>query len=59
VNALVSKILAYDFNGDGLKDLFFSSAVNFRDYTIAATSVVLLNKKNGNFSVHPKINLPI
>jgi hypothetical protein len=54
VNALVSKILAYDFNGDGLKDLFFSSAVNFRDYTIAATSVVLLNKKNGNFSVAPQ-----
>jgi hypothetical protein len=49
VNALVSKILAYDFNGDGLKDLYFSSSVPFRNYTMAATSVVLLNKADGTF----------
>ncbi|MCQ6958065.1 FG-GAP repeat domain-containing protein [Mucilaginibacter aquariorum] len=54
VNALVSKIFAYDFDGDGLKDLFFGSAVNFRDYTVAATSVVLLNKNNGNFTAAPQ-----
>jgi hypothetical protein len=49
VSTLTSKILAYDFNGDGLKDLFFSSSVNFRDYTKPASSVIMLNKGNGNF----------
>jgi hypothetical protein len=49
INTLASKILAYDFDGDGLKDLFFTSAVNFRDYTKETTSAILMNKKNGNF----------
>ncbi|MBB5397591.1 VCBS repeat-containing protein [Mucilaginibacter sp. AK015] len=53
VNALVSKILVYDFDGNGQKDLFFSSTIPFRDYTMAATSVVLLNKGGGDFSVAP------
>lgn len=50
VGALTSKILVYDFNGDGLKDLFFSSSVNFRDYTKPASSIILLNKGSGNFA---------
>jgi hypothetical protein len=53
LNALTSKILVYDFDGDGLKDLFFSSSVNFRDYTKPAASIILLNKGNGNFAVAP------
>jgi hypothetical protein len=53
VGTLTSKILAYDFDGDGLKDLFFSSSVNFRDYTKPASSVILLNKGNSNFTVAP------
>nr|WP_082855758.1 VCBS repeat-containing protein [Mucilaginibacter sp. L294] len=53
VGALTSKILAYDFDGDGLKDLFFSSSVNFRDYTKPASSVILLNKGKGNFVAAP------
>ncbi|WP_454802278.1 FG-GAP repeat domain-containing protein [Mucilaginibacter phyllosphaerae] len=49
INTLAAHILAYDFNGDGLQDLFFTSAVNFRDYTMAATSAILINQGNGNF----------
>jgi len=53
MGALTSKILAYDFDGDGLKDLFLSSSVNFRDYTKPASSIILLNKGNGNFAAAP------
>ncbi|MFD0764103.1 FG-GAP repeat domain-containing protein [Mucilaginibacter lutimaris] len=54
INSLVSKILAYDFDGDGNKDLFLSNSVSFSDYTRPATSVVLLNKANGNFTLASK-----
>ncbi|MEB0263035.1 MULTISPECIES: VCBS repeat-containing protein [unclassified Mucilaginibacter] len=54
INNLVSKILAYDFDGDGIKDLFFSSSVSFQNYTLPAASVVLLNKSNGNFAIAAK-----
>ncbi|AMR31556.1 hypothetical protein A0256_09010 [Mucilaginibacter sp. PAMC 26640] len=48
INTLVSNILAYDFDGDGWKDLLFTSAVNFKDYTKDATSAILMNH-NGAF----------
>ncbi|MBD1387777.1 VCBS repeat-containing protein [Mucilaginibacter rigui] len=53
VGTLTSKILVYDFDGDGLKDLFFSSSVNFTDYTKPASSVILLNKGNDGFAAAP------
>ncbi|MBK0378410.1 VCBS repeat-containing protein [Mucilaginibacter segetis] len=54
VDELVSKILIYDFNGDGLKDVFLAGSVSFRNYTAPATSVILLNKGSGNFNIAPK-----
>ncbi|MES2268951.1 MAG: VCBS repeat-containing protein [Bacteroidota bacterium] len=54
INNQVSKILAYDFDGDGNKDLFFSNSVSFSNYTQPAVSVVLLNKANGNFNLAAK-----
>jgi hypothetical protein len=53
LNKQLSKILVYDFNGDGLTDLFFSSSVNFRDYTQPAASIILLNKGNADFANAP------
>ncbi|MDB5285108.1 MAG: hypothetical protein JWR05_57 [Mucilaginibacter sp.] len=48
---LVSKIFIYDFDGDGIKDIFLSNSVSFTNYTAPAASVVLLNKKDGNFTI--------
>ncbi|AMR32012.1 hypothetical protein A0256_11575 [Mucilaginibacter sp. PAMC 26640] len=53
LNNAVAKLFAYDFNGDGLQDLFFTAAVSFTDYTRAATAEVLLNKGMGNFMAAP------
>lgn len=53
LNNAVAKIFAYDFNGDGLKDLFFTPAVSFVDYTALAVSEVLLNKGDGTFMAAP------
>ena len=49
----VAKIFAYDFNGDGLKDLFFTPAVSFVNYTARASSEVFLNKGDGGFMAAP------
>jgi hypothetical protein len=46
-----TKVFAYDFNGDGLQDIFLSNAVSFANYTAPSVSVVLLNKNNGLFTV--------
>jgi hypothetical protein len=48
---LVSKIFFYDFDGDGIKDIFLSAGVSFVDYTVTAESTILLNKGNGNFEL--------
>ena len=44
-----AKLFLYDFNGDGLPDVFLSSAVSFKNYTAALKSIILINKGNGNF----------
>jgi hypothetical protein len=54
VTDLVSRIFVYDFNGDGMPDIFLGGSVSFRDYTTASTSLVLLNKNNGEFNVARK-----
>ncbi|MET3979371.1 hypothetical protein ABIB62_001957 [Mucilaginibacter sp. UYP25] len=51
INTLVSKILVYDFNSDGLKDLFLGSGMQFGNYTAPAKSQVMLNAGNGKFTV--------
>ncbi|MBD1394870.1 FG-GAP repeat domain-containing protein [Mucilaginibacter glaciei] len=51
---LVSKIFMYDFDGDGLKDILLAGSISFTNYTAPAASVVLLNKKDGNFAIAPK-----
>nr|WP_294948692.1 VCBS repeat-containing protein [uncultured Mucilaginibacter sp.] len=48
-DAAVAKLFLYDFNGDGLTDVFFSAAVSFVDYTTPANGLVLLNKGGGAF----------
>ncbi|WP_292943717.1 VCBS repeat-containing protein [Mucilaginibacter sp. 44-25] len=53
-----SQIFVYDFNGDGRQDVMLVSAVPFRDYTMAAESVVMLNNGSGNFSLAPKTSYP-
>lgn len=53
-NSLLSKIFVYDFDGDGKNDIFLSSSVSFTNYTQPATSVVMLNKGDGNFALAPK-----
>ncbi|OOQ61012.1 FG-GAP repeat domain-containing protein [Mucilaginibacter pedocola] len=45
------KLFVYDFNGDGLKDIFFAAAVSFINYTTPAKGTVLLNKGNGTFAL--------
>ncbi|PWK79293.1 VCBS repeat protein [Mucilaginibacter oryzae] len=51
LNYQASKITPFDFNGDGLKDLLFTSAVSFRDYTATVPSTILINKGNGRFEI--------
>lgn len=48
---LASKILFYDFDGDGRKDIFLGAGVSFVDYTVTAESTILLNKGNGDFEL--------
>jgi hypothetical protein len=52
--ALLSKIFVYDFNGDGRQDIFFAGSVPYQNYTSAASSVVLLNTGDANFTVASK-----
>ena len=58
INTLVSKIFVYDFNGDGLKDLFLGSSLSYQNYTASAKSVVMLNSSDGNFKVAPNNSYP-
>jgi hypothetical protein len=51
IAGLVSKIFVYDFDGDGLNDIFLIGSVSFRNYTAPSASAVLLNKNNGNFAI--------
>jgi hypothetical protein len=53
IKDLFSKIFMYDFDGDGQKDIFLAGNVSFTNYTAVSSSVVLLNKSNGNFVVAP------
>jgi len=49
-----AKLFVYDFNGDGVKDLFLVSQVSFQNYTAPSQSAVLLSRGNGDFAVAPK-----
>jgi hypothetical protein len=51
LNYQASKITLFDFNGDGLKDILFTSAISFSDYTAAKPSAILINKGNGKFEI--------
>jgi hypothetical protein len=51
LNYQASKITLFDFNGDGLNDILFTSAVSFKDYTAVVPSSVLINKGNGKFEI--------
>ena len=49
-----TKMFLYDFNNDGLQDVFLTKSISFKNYTAAAQQVVLLNTGKGNFTVAPK-----
>lgn len=51
LNYQASKITLFDFNGDGLNDILFTSAVSFRNYTAVTPSAILINKGNGKFEI--------
>lgn len=46
-----TKIFTFDFNNDGLMDIFLYNSISFRDYTGPVSSTVLINKGNGNFTI--------
>ncbi|MDP9081084.1 MAG: VCBS repeat-containing protein [Bacteroidota bacterium] len=46
-----SKLFLFDFNGDGLMDIFLCRSISYRNYTAPSSSVILLNKGNGNFEI--------
>ncbi|MEX8549379.1 MAG: FG-GAP repeat domain-containing protein [Mucilaginibacter sp.] len=49
-----TKMFLYDFNNDGLIDVFLSKSISFRDYTAPAQQVILLNTGKGNFEIAAK-----
>ena len=49
-----SKVCFFDFNHDGLPDIFLAGAVNFHNYVADAQSVVLLNQGGGRFIAAPQ-----
>ncbi len=49
-----TKMFLYDFNNDGLIDVFLTKSISFRDYTAPAKQVILLNTGKGNFEVASK-----
>ncbi|SCW46890.1 VCBS repeat-containing protein [Mucilaginibacter sp. NFR10] len=51
LNYQASKITLFDFNGDGLNDILFTSTVSFKDYTATVPSSILINKGNGKFEI--------
>lgn len=54
IETQTSKICLMDFNGDGLKDIFLSGAVSYRNYTANLPSVLFLNAGNGIFNQAPQ-----
>ena len=58
INNFPARMFEYDFDGDGLKDLFLTGIICFKNYTAPAPSVVLINKGNGNFVIAPKGSYP-
>lgn len=44
-----SKICLMDFNDDGLKDIYLSAAISYRNYTSAQTGALFLNVRDGVF----------
>ncbi len=44
-----SKLFLVDFNGDGLKDIFLTSSVSYKDYTSIRPSNLYLNQGKGKF----------
>jgi hypothetical protein len=44
-------ICVYDFNGDGLNDILFTSSIVYRDYTANPLSTILINAGGRNFSI--------
>lgn len=51
LNYQASKITLFDFNGDGLNDILFTSAISFKNYTAVVPSSVLINKGSGKFEM--------
>ncbi|MDN3584551.1 FG-GAP repeat domain-containing protein [Mucilaginibacter flavus] len=46
-----AKMLAFDFNGDGLNDILLTAAISYKNYTANIPSTILINKGNGNFEI--------
>jgi hypothetical protein len=46
-----SKLFLFDFNGDGLMDIFLCGSISYRNYTAASPAVILINKGNGSFEI--------
>ena len=44
-----SKVFVFDFNDDGLPDIFFTSSISYRDYTAYVPSTIFLNTGKGDF----------
>jgi len=44
-------ICVFDFNGDGLNDILFTSSISYHDYTANPPSSILINTGGGNFSI--------
>ncbi|RYE19727.1 MAG: hypothetical protein EOP42_28595, partial [Sphingobacteriaceae bacterium] len=53
-----TKMFLYDFNQDGLEDVFLTKSVSFKDYTALAQQVILLNTGKGNLVEAPKNQCP-
>ena len=54
ITARYSKMYLFDFNGDGLVDIFLNNAVSFKNYTAPSKSIILLNTGKGKFDVAPE-----
>ena len=54
VKGSYTKMFLYDFNNDGLKDVFLTKGISFKNYTAPAQNIVLINDGNGNFTEAPK-----
>ncbi|MCO5945735.1 FG-GAP repeat domain-containing protein [Mucilaginibacter flavidus] len=49
LNSQASKVFVFDFNNDGLPDIFLTSSISYRDYTAHIPSSIFLNAGKGRF----------